>query len=224
MPNVTYRAGDVLRISCPFATTFVSRVGEYDVIIRWPWWEIDPDSDFIRWNGEVALSLRDPGELYTTEPPVGNLVSGQICRVGLPPRIVHVLEVQEYDPPQVSGWLPRSSLELLVLTAGEAPDPRAEFQGTAIEVDGGVPITYEMVFRPYAFLELGDDVADSDQRAWRFGGPFAWTAFDGGSGAPAWPLTLLDGDADADVVASVTAAGEHADEIARWRREAGLGN
>jgi hypothetical protein len=224
VPGVTYRAGDVLRISSPFATTFVSRVGEYDVIIRWPWWEIDPDSDFIHWNGEVALSLHDPRELFATEPPVGDLVSGQICRVGLPPRIVHVLEVQEYDSPRVSGWLPRSSLELLVLTAGEAPDPLAGFQGASIEVDGGVPITYEMVFRPYAFLEIGDEVADADQRAWQFGGAFAWTAFDGGNGAPAWPLSLLGGRADPEVVGSATAAGKHADEVARWRREAGLGD
>ncbi|MEE6262747.1 hypothetical protein [Plantactinospora sonchi] len=219
---MAYRVGDVLRISCPFAPTVVTHVDETDVVVRWPWWEIDPDAEGVRWNGEAALCHADPDALYTTDPPAGRLAPGDACRVGIPARIIHVIEVHEYDPPQETGWLPRPSLVLIVLPAGEAPDPAAEFQGTGIEPDAGVPFTLEPVFRPYAFLEAGDDVADADGRAWRFDGPWAWVAYDGAGGVPAWPLTLLTGRADPAAVAAATAAGSHEAEVARWRRAAGL--
>ena len=108
--------------------------------------------------------------MYGTEPAARHLAPGDACRVGIPPRIIHVIEVHKDDPPQETGWLPRPSLSLLVLRAGEPPDPRAEFQGTSVEPDDGIPLTLELVFRPYAFLEPGDDVVDADGRAWRFDG------------------------------------------------------
>jgi hypothetical protein len=117
----------------------------------------------------------------------GGLVPGDTCQVGIPPRIIHVLEVHEYDPPQQTGWLPRPSLSLLVLRAGEQPNPRSEFQGTSIEPDGGVPLTLELLFRPYAFLKTGDDVVDAAGRAWRFDGPWTWATYDGAGGVPTSP-------------------------------------
>jgi hypothetical protein len=219
---MSFRAGDVLRVSCPFAPTVVTGLDKYHVIVRWPWWEIDPDSEHVRWNGEVAIGCNDPDDLYVTEPQTGSLAVGDTCRVGMPPRVVHVLEADEFDEPQVTGRLPRPTKELLVLRAGEEPDPEYEFQGTTVEVDGGVPITFETIFRPYAFLEPGDDVADGSGRAWRFDGPFRWTAYDGAEGVPDWPLTLLSGCADPAAVIAATASGSHDDEIGRWRAAAGL--
>ncbi|PRX12225.1 hypothetical protein CLV67_12982 [Actinoplanes italicus] len=219
---MSFRAGDVLVVSCPFAPTVVTGLDRYHVSIRWPWWEIDPESEDVRWSGDAALGLDDPDELYVTEPPTGSLTVGDTCRVGMPPRIVHVLEADEFDEPQLTGWLPRPTKVLLVLRAGEEPNPEYEFQGTTVEVDGGVPITFETIFRPYAFLELGDDVADAAGRAWRFGGALGWTAYDDGEGVPAWPLTLLSGCADPAAVTAATASGSHDDEVARWRAAAGL--
>ncbi|GIJ23921.1 hypothetical protein Vlu01_45450 [Micromonospora lutea] len=118
--------------------------------------------------------------------------------------------------------MPRPSLSLLVLRAGEAPDAAAEFQGTSIEPDGGIPFTLELVFRPYAFLEVGDDVADAAGRAWRFDDPWTWAAYDGAQGVPAWPLALLAGGADPAAVTAATATGSHEAEVTRWRRAAGL--
>ncbi|MBB2946796.1 hypothetical protein FB565_006564 [Actinoplanes lutulentus] len=134
---------------------------------------------------------------------------------------MHVIEVQESDPPMVTGWLPRTSLELLVLRAGEAQDPRAEFQGTGIQPHGGIPYRIELVFRPFAFLELGDDVAGADGRAWRFDGPWAWTAYDGGAGLPVWPLTLIE-NGNGNGSRPVNDGSTHDDEMNRWRRAAGL--
>lgn len=222
LPCVDYRVGDVLRISCPFTSTIVTGVDEAYVSVRWPWWEIDPDAEGVCWNGEVALGRADPDELYAIDPPAPHLAPGDRCRVGIPARVIHVIEVHEYDPPQETGWLPRPSLSLVVLRAGEAPDAASEFQGTSIEPGGGVPFTLELVFRPYACLEVGDDVADADGRAWRFDGPWTWTAYDGAGGVPAWPLTLLAGGADSVAVAAATSTGSHEAEATRWRRAAGL--
>ncbi|GAB3845751.1 hypothetical protein ACFPIJ_38680 [Dactylosporangium cerinum] len=217
-----HRVGDVLRIQCLFTPTVVTHVDESHVTVRWPWWEIDPDADGIRWNGEAALDRHDPAELYVTEPTADQLAPGDTCRIGIPPRIIHVIEVHEHDPPQQTGWLPRPKLSLLILPAGEAPDPAAEFQGTSIEPGNGIPLTFELVFRPYAFLTPGDDVADADGRAWRFDGPWAWTAYDGADGVPTWPLAALSGGADPAAVSAATATGAHEGEVARWRLAAGL--
>ncbi|WBB68284.1 hypothetical protein [Micromonospora sp. WMMD812] len=219
---MAHRVGDVLRIACPFTSTVVTGVNEEYVCVRWPWWEIDPDAEGSRWNGEAALGRADSSELYVTDPPALRLAPGDTCRVGIPARIVHVIEVHQYDPPQETGWLPRPSLSLIILRAGEAPDAASEFQGTGIEPGGGVPFTLELVFRPYAFVEAGDDVADADGRAWRFDDPWSWAAYDGAGGVPAWPLTLLTGRADPVAVAAATATGSHQVEVARWRRAAGL--
>ena len=219
---MAYRCGDVLRISCPFTPAVVAGVNDGHISVRWPWWQIDPDADSIRWNGIVALGRDDPDELFTTEPPAHHLAPGDACRVGIPPRIIHIIEIHQYDPPHETGWLPRPSLSLLVLRAGEPPDPAAEFQGTSIEPDDGIPLTLELVFRPYAFLEAGDDVADSDGRVWRFDGPWNWTAYDGAAGTPTWPLTLLTGNADPATVTSATLTGSHECEVRRWQQAAEL--
>ncbi|MEV5944566.1 hypothetical protein [Streptomyces sp. NPDC051994] len=102
------------------------------------------------------------------------------------------------------------------------PDPSLEDQGYPIDPAGGEPIRIELLFRPYAFLELGDEVADRNGRAWRFDAPWDWHPLDGErSGTPTWPLTLLfrDGEPtskEAEEVVRATAVGSHADELERW--------
>ncbi|MER5638016.1 hypothetical protein ABT095_13785 [Kitasatospora sp. NPDC002227] len=228
-----YRPGDVLRVSCPFTEAVVTRVMEYDVVLRWPWWEIDQETEWIEWNGEVALPLpEDPGwgrEYFRTEPAEETLRPGDRCLVGIPPTVVHVLAVRCFDPPLETGWLPRPATYLEVLRQGESYDAGLEEQGYEIDPDGGVPYRLEPLFRPYAFLEPGDEVADAAGRAWRFEAPWGWQAFDGGpEQAPVWPLGLLhrEGGATPEAVAAVAAAtarGGHADEEARWVELTGAG-
>ncbi len=225
------RAGDVLEISCPFTEASVTQVsGEY-VSLRWPWWQKDPEVEWIEWNGQVALALgsnapeQNP-EVFRTEPDAEHLKPGGDCRVGIPPTIVHVIAVHEYDPPLETGRLPRPRREIVVLRQGESEDPDREEQGHGLDPDDDIPLSIDLVFRPYAFLEVLDDVVDCNGRAWRFDGPWNWHAYDGQGGLPAWPLALLaDGSGSAEPgrsaeVAAQTEKGSHETELGRWRQAA----
>jgi len=50
-----YRPGDVLLLECPFTETAVTGVTRYYVSVQWPWLEVDPQAENIRWNGRRAL-------------------------------------------------------------------------------------------------------------------------------------------------------------------------
>ncbi|MBL1086984.1 hypothetical protein JK359_34325 [Streptomyces actinomycinicus] len=233
-----FRAGDVLTVTCPFTPARVERgvTGDY-VSVRWPWWRVDTESEFHHWNGIVALGVpeaRDAPpapemELFRTEPPPEQLKAGDICRVGVPPTVVHVTAVDRHDPPLETGWLPRPRLTVSVLRRGmsyrEYPDEsHLNGEGYGLHPGDGIPFAFELLMRPYAFLRPGDEVADADGRAWRFDGPWDWSAFDGadaGTG-PAWPLVLLTrsgtpcSPADAEAVAGGTATGSHQETVRRW--------
>jgi hypothetical protein len=232
-----FRVGDVLSVACPFTPARVERGMTWDYIsVRWPWWEIDTGSDFMRWNGIVALGVdtggQAPGpevELFQTDLPPEQLEAGDICRVGVPPTVVHVTAVDHHDPPLETGWLPRPRLTVSVLRRGvsyrEFPDD-SHLNGTGygLHPGDGIPFTFELLMRPYASLELGDEVADAADRAWRFDGPWDWAPFDkesAGAG-PEWPLTLLTRAGtpctakDAQVVAARTASGSHHKTVQDW--------
>jgi hypothetical protein len=192
---------------------------------------VDPESDFFHWNGDVALSrASSPGaerDLFTTIPDLDELAAGDRCKVGIPPTIVHVMSVERFDPPMETGRLPRPHRHVVLLRHGESEDPDAEFQGYPLDPDDDQPITLDLVFRPYAFLRTDDELADAAGRAWRFIAPWDWRPFDGGTGTPAWPLTLLYRDsaepttASIDAVATATSTGSHADQLAQWQRLTG---
>lgn len=233
-----FRIGDVLSVACPFTPTRVERGVTWDCVsVRWPWWDIDSDSDFFHWNGIVALGVDSGGhvapevqaELFRTEPPPQHLKAGDICKVGVPPTVVHVTAVDHHDPPLETGWLPRPQQTVTVLRRGlsyrEFPD-ESHLNGTGytIHPGDGIPFTFEVLMRPYASLRLGDEVADAAGRAWRFDGPWAWTAFDGepvGEG-PEWPLILLTRAGTpcsverAEAVAASTANGSHQETLRDW--------
>ncbi|MFJ9455805.1 hypothetical protein ACIRST_12070 [Kitasatospora sp. NPDC101447] len=225
-----YRPGDVLRLECDFTETTVTAVSRYHVSVRCPWLAADPQAEGICWNGDRAMPLpaAREWEVFRTEPAETELRPGDTCRVGMPPTVVHVQSVEYYDPPLVTGLLPRPACYVEVLRQGEVYEPGLEDQGYAFDPAGGEPIGIELLFRPYAFLEPGDEVADRDGRAWRFDGAWDWHAFDGEvSGAPVWPLALLfrggepaadeaEGVDGAAEVARATATGSHAEERERW--------
>jgi hypothetical protein len=226
------RVGDVLQVSCPQSPTHVTEVGPFHVSVRSPWWRIDPDADRIRWNGDLALS-RDRSshdwreDLLRSVPPADQLREGDCCTLGIPGTVVHVIDVVTFDPPRETGRLPRPYARVGVLRYGVSLDPCAEDQGASIDLDGGMPVQLTRIFRPYSFLEAGDELADREGRAWRFDGPWDWSPF-GASPlrAPAWPLTLITraGEADRDaaaVIGRATASGSHQDEIDRWRAHSG---
>ncbi|SEO59156.1 hypothetical protein SAMN05216267_10321, partial [Actinacidiphila rubida] len=196
----------------------------YHVSVRCPWLEADPQAEGFRWNGDRALptpAARE-WEIFRTEPAEAELTSGDVCRVGIPPTVVHVLAVHHFDPPLVTGMLPRPASYLELLPRGETHDPEDEDQAYALDPAGGEPIRIELLFRPYAFLEPGDEVADRAGRAWRFDAAWEWHPFDGAQPrTPAWPLALLSRRGvptpdEGTAVARATAAGSHATELARW--------
>ncbi|MEV5173687.1 hypothetical protein AB0L10_21955 [Streptomyces flaveolus] len=233
-----FRVGDVLSVACPFTPARVERGLTWEhVSVRWPWWRIDTDSAFFHWNGIVALGVDAGGyvspevesELFRTDPPPEHLKAGDMCRVGVPPTVVHVTSVDHHDPPLETGWLPRPRLSVTVLRRGlsyrEFPDEsHLDGSGYSINPGDGIPFSFELLMRPYAFLRPGDEVADAAGRAWLFHGPWEWTAFDGaGAGAgPEWPLVLLTragapcSVADAEAVAAGTATGSHQETVRHW--------
>ncbi|MEU2855212.1 hypothetical protein ABZ658_26370, partial [Streptomyces syringium] len=144
-----FRVGDVLSVACPFTPTRVERAVTWDhVSVRWPWWNIDAGSDFVRWNGIVALGVNSGGhvapevetELFRTDPPPEQLKAGDFCRVGVPPTVVHVTAVDHHDPPLETGWLPRPNLTVTVLRRGlsyrEFPD-ESHLNGTGYTLHPG---------------------------------------------------------------------------------------
>ncbi|MEU5688338.1 hypothetical protein DEJ48_38365 [Streptomyces venezuelae] len=233
-----FRAGDVLSIACPFTATTIERALTWDhVSVRWPWWDIDSDNEFVRWNGMVALGVPGNGyaapevavEVFRTDPPPEHLEAGDVCRVGIPPTVVHVTAVEDHAPPLRTGSLPHPTRTVTVLRRGlsyrEFPDEsHLDGSGYGIHPGDGIPYTFELLLRPYAFLQTGDEVADAMGRAWRFNGPWDWTPFDGepaGPG-PAWPLSLLTRAGTprsaeaAEAVAASTASGSHQDTVRDW--------
>ncbi|WP_230329408.1 hypothetical protein [Nocardia aurantiaca] len=228
-----YRVGDILELSCPFTEARVTELTADDVHVEWPWWAVDPDSDGVRWNGVVALAagpdtLGWDREVFRIQPAAGELAPDAVCRIGIPPTVVHVIAVRNLDPPRVTGWLPRPRREVVCLRAGQSLDAALADQGSAFDPEDDIPRRVELLFRPYAFLEIGDEVADSGGRAWRFRGAWDWQPFDGAEpAAPTWPLLLLTRDGDSDDAAAVdvteaTLAGSHDEELARWNDLAGL--
>ncbi|MFJ2745863.1 hypothetical protein ACIO3O_40100 [Streptomyces sp. NPDC087440] len=233
-----FRVGDVLSIACPFTPARVEQGVTWGTMsVRWPWWEIDSDSDFIHWNGVVALGVHSgeyvapdmQAELFRTEPPPQHLKAGDICRVGVPPTVVHVTAVDHHDPPLETGWLPRPRQTVAVLRRGvsyrEFPDgSHLDGSGYTIHPDDGIPFGFELLMRPYAHLDLGDEVADATGRAWRFEGPWEWTPFDGEpvSTGPGWPLVLLTragapcSTEQAEAVAASTVNGSHQETVRDW--------
>lgn len=219
-----YRAGDVLMLECPFTEATVTEVSRYYVSVRWPWLEVDPQAKNIRWNGQRALPTPEAGEweIFRTEPAETVVRAGDTCLVGIPATVVHVQAVYHFDPPQVTGMLPRPAAYLDLLRRGDTYDPELEDQAYALDPAGGEPILIELLFRPYAFLEAGDEVADRNGRVWRFDAAWDWHPFDGEhSGTPAWPLVLLshNGEPTPEEVATVaraTAVGSHAEALEQW--------
>lgn len=226
-----FRVGDVLTVSCPFTEAEVTRISDY-VSLVWPWWRQDPDVDWMVWNGQVAIITDTthwdhPLEIWRLQPSAGELSEGSPCSVGIPATTVHVIGVEHFDPPRETGLLPRPSTELALLRAGYSEDPIAEEQGFTLNPDDEIPYEITLSYRPYAFLEAGDELADAGHRAWRFADPWHWEPFDGDlSAGPRWPLTLLtrDGSENPEAAARVAAAtgtGSLEDDIVRWREVTG---
>ncbi|SEP86679.1 hypothetical protein [Streptomyces radiopugnans] len=233
--DVDFRVGDVLSVTCPFTGARVTGFGPDHLALEWPWWQPDPSGEVGHWNGIVALGLvfgthvwEETG-LFRTDPAPEHLEPGDVCRVGVPPTVVHVTAVDRFDPPLKTVWLPHPRLVVSVLPRGlshrEVPVASHD-DGTGYEIypGDGIPFTFDLLFRPYASLQPGDEVADAVGRAWRFDGPWAWYAFDGEAdpAAPQWPLSLL---ARAGVprtpeavatVARSTETGSHRNVLLRW--------
>ncbi|MFI0714339.1 hypothetical protein ACH4SK_27540 [Streptomyces inhibens] len=97
-------------------------------------------------------------------------------------------------------------------------------QGEEFDPDDDIPVAFELVLRPYAFLAAGDEVADAAGRARQFDDPWDWWPLDGDEpGMPVWPLALLTRSgipgthADTAAVTEATGKGSHEREFGRWQ-------
>ncbi|MFI2380149.1 hypothetical protein ACH5AO_34645 [Streptomyces sp. NPDC018964] len=174
----------MLSVACPFTPARVERGLAWDCVsVRWSWWAIDTGSDFLHWNGIVALGVNSGGpaspevevELFRTDPPPEQLKAGDICRVGVPPTVVHMTAVDHHEPSLETGRLPRPHLTVRVLRRGlscrEFPDgSHLDGTGYTLRPGGGIPFVFDLLMRPYASLCPSDEVADA---AGRHGGPTA---------------------------------------------------
>ncbi|MDQ0844049.1 hypothetical protein [Streptomyces sp. V1I6] len=146
-----FSVGDVLRVSCPSAKAHVAEVSQFYVSIEWPWAKVDPNSA-IEWNGRVAIPRnKDSHEwavgLFRTAPEPWHLEAGDTCHVGIPERLVRVIDIGHYDPPADVGWLPRPHTMLIVLPADHAHDPVRDDDGETIDLESAAPIKIELVSR-----------------------------------------------------------------------------
>ncbi|WP_460725602.1 hypothetical protein [Nocardia heshunensis] len=150
---------------------------------------------------------------------VGDIVElsgpGDAGREGIAPTLIRITEVSQ----RRVGFVP----------AGPHGGSDAEPDTAMFDPDDGVPRTTELRFRPYTFLEPGDEVADAAARVWRFETAWEWHPFDDRAGTtPTWPLMLLtrhgdSGDDSAAVdVGEATHTGSHHEELAQWAELAGL--
>jgi len=222
------RVGDVLTAVCEPVDARVSSDSPYYVFVRWPWGGVDAQSRF-RWNGERAFPRRRDHyerdmELFCLEPDAADLVAGDACWLGIPETTVHVLSIELFDPPEDQGWLPRPTRSLYVMRHGHTFDPQLEDQGCVLYPGGHEPMELKLRFRPYAFLEIGDEVVDAQGEAWRFGHPWSWSPFRGPAGTPTWPLALLarrGQPVGGESMIAETLNGSHETEVTRWREETG---
>lgn len=231
-PEPPFRPGDVLRISCPFAETEVDKATRYMIGVRWPWARIDPASRY-RWSGGAGFDFDEFHlTLFRIEPDPTTLRPGDRCRVGIPPTLVHVLQVRAWSPDRDIGSLPREGVGLTLLPQGVAHDLGNLDEASYLNPYGAEPVRVDLLLRPYAFLEDLDVVADQQGRRWEFVRPYWWVELDRDDqreglpealAAPAWPLTLLTHrggvgptPAEAEAVARATAVGSHEEEVGRW--------
>ncbi|MGI5142905.1 hypothetical protein [Streptomyces sp. CA-106110] len=79
-------------------------------------------------------------EPFRTEPLPEQMKAGDICRVGMPPTVVHVTPVDHHGPPLETGWLPRPRLTVAVLRRRLSyrtfPDG-SHFDGTGYSIHPG---------------------------------------------------------------------------------------
>lgn len=213
-PVVLFRVGDVLQVSCPFASAQVKGADDSRVVLRWPW---PPAS-------EVVFAFEDLDITpFRTEPEPRSLHAGEQCLVGIPTTELYVGRVQAVRTPH-------PTVTLGVAPANTPPVVDLQPKGYLLDPYGAEPIRVERLFRPYLFLDDGDIVTDPGGTRWRFVPPYWFVPDlpDPAPGGPPWPLTLVDRagkpalPAQIAEVRTATAAGSHNAVLATWQRCTGV--
>ncbi|MFJ1569851.1 hypothetical protein ACIOG8_37515 [Streptomyces erythrochromogenes] len=141
-----YSRGDLLSISCEAVEARVARVTQHYILVEWPWGEPDVGKS-IQWDGTMGFprSPSSPDWLNTPwrlEPESSELSAGDMCFVGIPCTVVAIQGVNHFDPPLVTGLLPRPTVGLDVVDNNHFEDDEAGFR---LYLDGPEPIEVERV-------------------------------------------------------------------------------
>jgi hypothetical protein len=145
----SFSVGDVLRVSCPSAKARVAEVSQFYVSIEWPWARVDPESAVERPGDDTAQRglPRVGSRALSYHPEPWHLEAGDTCHVGIPEKLVRVIDIGYYGPPTDVGWLPRPHTMLIVLPADHPHEPVSNDDGETIGLESAAPIKIELVSR-----------------------------------------------------------------------------
>ncbi|EID55037.1 hypothetical protein [Saccharomonospora xinjiangensis] len=144
-----FRVGELVQVRCPMVPARVAEVTNFHVFVEWPWGRVDPASKFA-WNGQRAFSRNASSidwiaSLFRTDPEPWHLSPGQECHVGIPERVMQVIDVYHCDPPRDIGRLPRPHTMLAVIPADHPEYADLEDACDTIEVPSAAPLTLTRV-------------------------------------------------------------------------------
>lgn len=202
-PRSLFRPGDVLRVSCPLRETEVVSANRFDVCVRWPWrWLHDAQVrrdqasgvDNSTWWGQLCFdrdrACPDADHLFQFDPGLAVLQAGDRCRVGIPPTIVHVLDVSSWCVASRWSLEPPASLAVHVFPHGVPHDLGPDDLLDSLRPYQHEPIRVELLFRPYPHLRDLDVVGDRDGRRWAFCAPWWWVELDHDDASQGLPAPL----------------------------------
>ncbi|GIH09243.1 hypothetical protein Rhe02_73100 [Rhizocola hellebori] len=110
------------------------------------------------------------------------LVKGDTAHVFVPQTEVYILEISKNEfKASGKGWT--------VWRTAESPTPDS-VGGMFFDPSSEWNLDGHLVYRPFAMLHDGEEVADANGKRWTFSAPFWFTDDKGQRGSPTWPLTV----------------------------------
>lgn len=225
------RAGDIVSIECPYATTTVTSADRSDIWVSWPWqdWRIDNDNADPVLDGLPRVpNLEYLWQPMAIRPPEAAFTAsvGDHLEVGIEPSMVYVMRAYSYLPrlARKRGMVDlRHAMSVL-------PVGYQAIGGLAEEVSEfdpfDTPTRIALSWRAYSFLEPGQIVIDNAGQRFTFQPPLLFTDDDGQPGTPRWPLSATTQDTDSERAPQATIAetvmGCHDLMVELWEQQASI--